>query len=153
MADAGLSETERSQIEWRCHQLVARFALYNDGCDYENLVSLFTEDGVFARPTMPDNPMVGRQTILEQFQKRPARTLRHLMANTVIDVQDAGHATGVCCRILYAGPPPEPGQAGPPKTDAAPMIGAFHDTYVKVDGQWRFARRQGSLGLTVSTPV
>ncbi len=150
MSTDGLTEQDRALIEHRCIQLVNRFALLNDACDYEGLVALFTEDGVFARPTIPDQPMVGRAVILEQFRKRPPRTLRHLMANVVIDVQSATRATGVCYMILYAGPPPAEGEKGPPKTDSTPLIGAFHDEFVKVDGQWLFAKRQGSLGLAVS---
>jgi hypothetical protein len=151
MSDQGLTELERTAIEWRCSQLVARFALLNDDSDYENLVALFTEDAVFSRPTMPDKPMVGRETILAQFRQRPARTLRHLMANTVVTAETAERATGTCYMILYAGPPAAPGEPGPPSTDQAPMIGQFKDVFVKVGGQWLFAERRGSLGLTVGS--
>lgn len=149
MAGAGLSETERAVIEWRCAQLVNQFALLNDANDFEALVGLFTEDGVFARPTIPDQPMVGRQVILEQFRKRPPRTIRHLMANVTITAESAYRASGVCYMILYSGPALGEGEKGPPNTDGAPLIGAFHDEFRKVDGQWLFARRQGSLGLRV----
>jgi ketosteroid isomerase-like protein len=149
MAAQQLSELDRTVIEWRCQQLVNRFALLNDANDFEALVALFTEDGVFARPTIPDQPMVGRQVILEQFRKRPPRTIRPLMANVVIDVESAERASGVCYMILYSGPPAAEGQQGPPKADGAALIGAFHDTFVKQDGEWLFARRQGSLGLSV----
>ena len=150
MADQGLSDIERAVIEWRCAQLVNQFALLNDANDYEALVQLFTEDGVFARPTIPDQPMVGRQVILEQFRKRPPRTIRHLMANTVVTAQSAERATGVCYMILYAGPALAEGEKGPPVTDSAPLIGAFEDEFVKVGGEWLFAKRQGSLGLKVA---
>ncbi len=149
MAAQQLSEAERTAIEWRCQQLVNRFALLNDANDFEALVALFTEDGVFARPTIPDQPMVGRQVILEQFRKRPARTIRHLMANVVITAESAERASGVCYMILYSGPPAAEGQQGPPKADGPALIGAFHDSFVKQDGEWLFARRQGSLGLSV----
>ena len=147
---AGLTEIERTMIEWRCSQLVARFALLNDASDYEPMVALFTEDAVFARPTVPDKPMVGRAAILEQFRQRPKRTLRHVMANTVITVESAERATGVTYMVLYAGPPLAEGEKGPPLTDQAPMIGAFRDVYVKVGDEWLFAERRGELGLTLS---
>jgi hypothetical protein len=149
MAEQGLSEIERAVIEWRCSQLVNQFALFNDANDYEALVMLFTEDGVFARPTIPDQPMVGRQVILEQFRKRPPRTIRHLMANTVITAESAERATGVCYMILYSGPALAEGEKGPPAVDGPALIGAFEDTFVKLGGEWLFARRQGSLGLKV----
>ena len=149
MADDSLSDAERMQIEWRCTQLVNRFALLNDACDYEALAATFTEDGVFARPTIPDQPMVGRQTILEQFSKRPPRTLRHLMANVVVTAESTDRASGVCYMILYSGPALADGEKGPPKVDSPALIGAFHDTFHKVGGEWLFARRQGSLALSV----
>ena len=149
MADETLSDLERTVIEWRCEQLVQRFALLNDAGEYEQLVALFTEDGVFARPTIPDQPMVGRQVILEQFRKRPPRTIRHLMANVAITAESADRASGVCYMILYSGPAPAEGDKGPPKADGPALIGAFQDTFHKVDGEWLFARRQGSLGLSV----
>jgi len=149
MATEALSELERTVIEWRCEQLVQRFALYNDANEFEQLVQLFTEDGVFARPTIPDQPMVGRQVILEQFKKRPPRTIRHLMANVTITAESHDRATGVCYMILYSGPALAEGEKGPPKADGPALIGAFHDTFHKVDGEWLFARRQGSLGLSV----
>ena len=149
MADAALSEIERTVIEWRCAQLVERFAVLNDASDFEALVKLFTEDGVFARPTIPDQPMIGRQVILEQFRKRPPRTIRHLMANVAITAESAGRASGICYMILYSGPALAEGEKGPPKADGPGLIGAFHDSFVKQGGEWLFARRQGSLGLSV----
>ncbi|HEY5413152.1 MAG TPA: nuclear transport factor 2 family protein [Caulobacteraceae bacterium] len=149
MAGQQLSETERAVIEWRCQQLVNRFALLNDACDYDALAQTFTEDGVFARPTLPDQPMIGRQVILEQFRKRPPRTIRHLMANVVITAESSERASGVCYMILYSGPASAEGDKGPPKADGPALIGAFHDTFVKQEGEWLFARRNGSLGLSV----
>ena len=149
MATETLSDIERAEIEWRCAQLVNRFALLNDACDYDQLALTFTEDGVFARPTMPDQPMVSRQTILEQFRKRPPRTIRHLMANVTITAESRDRASGVCYMILYSGPAPAEGDKGPPKADCPALIGAFHDTFHKVGGEWLFAKRQGSLGLSI----
>ena len=149
MAEQALSEIERTVIEWRCEQLVNRFAQLNDACEYDELAKTFTEDGVFARPTIPDQPMIGRQTILEQFRKRPPRTIRHLMANVTITAESHDRATGVCYMILYSGPALAEGEKGPPKADGPALIGAFHDTFRKVDGEWLFARRQGSLALSV----
>jgi hypothetical protein len=147
---AQLTELEKTLIEWRCSQLVARFALLNDACDYEALAACFTEDAIFTRPTMPDKIMQGRQLIFDQFRQRPPRTLRHLMANTVINAESATRATGTVYMILYAGPPLAEGEPGPPLTDQAPMIGQFKDVFAKVSEDWLFAERRGSLGLTLS---
>jgi len=143
-----LSEADRALIEWRCTKLVNQFALYNDASDFEPMVRMFTEDGVFARPTMPDKPMVGRQVILEQFRQRPPRTIRHAMVNTVINVRSATEATGTTYILLYTGPAREPGDAKPAKADPTMLIGAFDDRFVKVGEDWLFAERRGSLALT-----
>jgi hypothetical protein len=143
-----MTEAERALIEWRCTKLVNQFALYNDANDFEALVSLFTEDGVFARPTIPDQPMVGRAVILEQFKKRPPRTIRHAMVNTVIDVESPTRATGVTYIALWSGPPREPGTNTPSKADGPMLFGAFDDVFVKVGEDWLFEKRQGSLALS-----
>ena len=150
MAGTQLTQEQRMLIEWQCAQLVHRFAMLNDNNDYEALAACFTEDGIMARPTMPDQPMHGRQTILEQFRKRPIRTIRHMMANVHVQAESAERATGRVYMILYAGPPAAEGDAGPPLTDQAPMIGQFKDVFAKVGDDWLFAERRGSLGLTLS---
>jgi len=146
-----LSEADRAVIEWRCTKLVSQFALYNDANDFEALVSLFTPDGVFARPTMPDKPMVGRTVILEQFRLRPPRTIRHAMVNTVVNVQSASEATGVTYILLWSGPGREAGDIKPAKVDGPLLIGAFDDRFVKVGDDWLFAERRGSLALTTAS--
>ena len=145
-----LTDAERALIEWRCTRLVNQFALHNDANEFEPMVAMFTEDGVFARPTMPDKPMVGRTVILEQFRKRPPRTIRHAMVNTVITVQSATAATGVCYILLWSGPPREPGEMAPSKVDGPLLVGAFNDRFVKLGEDWLFAERLGSLALTTA---
>ncbi len=145
-----LTEAERALIEHRCTRLVNQFALHNDANEFEAMCSLFTEDGVFARPTIPDQPMIGRAVILEQFRKRPPRTIRHGMVNTVITVKSATEATGVCYILLWSGPGREPGDAKPAKVDGPMLIGAFNDRFVKQGDDWLFAERLGSLALTTA---
>lgn len=146
---AELTELERTVIEWRCSQLVHRFAMLNDNNDYEALAACFTEDGVMARPTQPDKPIVGRQTILDQFKLRPIRTIRHMMANVHVVADSHDRAHGRVYMILYAGPARAEGDGAPAKAEPPFLIGAFDDEYVKVGDDWLFAKRQGSLALSV----
>ena len=44
-----------------CEQAIRRFALCNDRHDHAGLAALFTDDGVFARPSAPDAPVRGRR--------------------------------------------------------------------------------------------
>jgi len=140
---AELSDLERLAIEHACTKLVNEYALASDRSDYAALAAMYTEDGVFARPTQPDPPTVGRETIHAAFQKRPPSTGRHVMANVVIHVLSPTEAEGECYIVLYRGPAPE-GSALPPM-NPVPLVGGFKDRFVKVDGKWLFKARLGSL--------
>ena len=140
---AELSDLDRMLIEHACIKLVNRYALASDASDYEALAAMYTEDGVFARPTQPDPPTVGRETILAAFRKRPPSTGRHVMTNVTIDVLSPTEATGECYIVLYRGPAPE--GSALPAMNPVPLVGQFKDRFVKVDGQWLFKARLGSL--------
>ena len=150
MADAGLSELDRTLIEWRCTRLVNDFYLKSDAGDYQAMAALFTPDGRFARPSAPDKPVIGRDALVAQFEARPAQVRRHLAVNTVITVESAESATGESYVVLYTAPAPAEGATGVPKADPAQLVGTFHDRFVKLDGEWLFADRRGSLALTTA---
>ncbi|HEY0526770.1 MAG TPA: nuclear transport factor 2 family protein [Stellaceae bacterium] len=146
MSRPPMTDAKRIAAEWACERLIRRFALLNDAGEYEELASLFVEDGSFARPTDPDNPVVGRQAILGFFRSRPKRTTRHLMSNIVVDVEDdGGTARAVSYVTLYSGPA---GSGTPPiAADPVQLVGAYHDKLVLTDAGWRFAERRGSVAL------
>jgi hypothetical protein len=123
---------ERRAIEQDCARLVALYANLNDAARWEDVAALYAEDGRMARPTAPDDWIVGRDAILTTFRSRPARTTRHVCSNIVIDVLDESHASGESAMLLFTG-------------EGAPKVGSFHDRFVRVQGEWRFAERRGSL--------
>ena len=51
-------------ISRRCEELVYRAAKYTDQRSWEELASLFAEEGKLIRPSDPANPIVGRDRIL-----------------------------------------------------------------------------------------
>jgi hypothetical protein len=130
--------------EWACERLVRLFAVLNDAREYERLAGLFTEDGVFARPTAPDVPIAGRAAILAFFRSRPPRLTRHIVANTLISVETPERARGVSYVVLYSAAE----GASPAKVDAPLLVGAYDDTFVRTAAGWRFARRLGSVALS-----
>ncbi len=81
-----MDESEILAAEWACERLIRRYAQLNDEGDWEAVVSLFTEDGAFARPHDPTNRIVGRDALLAFFKGRPARLGRHFVSNTVVTV-------------------------------------------------------------------
>lgn len=127
-----MTADERRAIEADCTRLIALYANRNDAADWEGVVALYAEDGLMARPTAPDAPIVGRAAILAAFQARPPRKTRHVCSNVVIDVLSATEATGESAMVLF-------------QPEGAPLAGSFHDRFVLTGEGWRFAERRGSL--------
>lgn len=129
-----MTERDRIDIEHACAKLIARYANLNDEARWEDIAALYAQDGSMTRPTAPDDPIVGRQAILEAFTARPARQTRHICSNVVIDVISENEATGTSAMALFM-----PG--------AAPKLGSFHDRFVLEGGRWLFAERRGTLSF------
>lgn len=127
-----MTEDERRAIEADCARLIALYANLNDAARWAEAAALYAEDGVMARPTAPDAPLVGRAAILAAFQGRPPRKTRHVCSNVVITVEGPDSAAGESAMILL-------------QPDAAPLAGSFHDRFVRTAEGWRFAERRGSL--------
>lgn len=133
---------ERLIIEQACERQIRRFAFFNDAHRHEELAALFTEDGTFARPTDPHTIVQGRTALLEFFKSRLPRLTRHLMCNTVVDVQSAVEARAHSTILLYIGD-----EGATPAGLSATLIGDFADTFRMTDGEWLFAARRGSLAI------
>jgi hypothetical protein len=119
-------------IEQDCARLIARYANLNDAARWGELAALYAEDGRMARPSAPDQWIVGRAAILAAFQARPSRVTRHFCSNIVIEVIGLHEAEGESAMLLF--------------TDAgSPKVGSFHDRFVRTDDGWRFSERRGSL--------
>ena len=127
-----MTDAVRRAIEQDCARLVNLYANLNDAGDWVGVASLYAEQGTMTRPTAPDAPIVGRAAILAAFQARPARASRHIVGNIVIDVESNGSASGESAMLLFTG-------------TAAPLVGSFHDRFVRTDDGWRFAERRGSI--------
>ncbi|WP_328806851.1 nuclear transport factor 2 family protein [Novosphingobium aerophilum] len=132
MSDGAVTPEERRAIEWDCARLVALYANLNDETRWDEVATLYAEDGVMTRPSAPDVEIRGRDAILAAFAARPPRTTRHVCSNVVIDVEDADHARGTCAMVLYTGTTP-------------PAVGSFHDRFVRTANGWRFSERRGTM--------
>lgn len=143
-----VSTQDRVAIVQECNQLIARFAIANDDRDADALAGMFVEDGIFVRPTKPNEPYKGRETIREAFRAKPASLVtRHIVANTVVDVVSANEAKVHSYLLLYTAPATD---SGLPKADPKQLLGAFDDVIVKDgDGVWKFRERRGSLAMTI----
>jgi hypothetical protein len=139
-----MTEAERRAIEADCERLIKLYVNLNDAQDWTGVAALYTADARFARPSRPDEFVVGREAILASFLARPARAQRHVIANTVVDVDDADHARAFSVIVLYMGEAAEPGEL-PAMDPKSPLIGTFMDRLVRTEDGWRFSERVGGL--------
>ena len=140
-----IDDQTRRAIEWDCARLINLYMRYNDAGDHDSVASLFTEDGLLARPTMPDQPIVGRDAILAGFRARPAGLrMRHVVSNVIVDVESETQARATSVMTLYRGQE-TPDGALPTRNPADPLIGFFDDRLRKTAEGWRFVERRGGL--------
>jgi hypothetical protein len=111
-------------------QLPPRYALAIDSRDMDALVALFVPDVQVGRGAS------GRDSLRAWFTNtmRGPRTSVHLVANHIVDFDDADHAHGVVyCRDELERPERAEWEVG--------ML-QYWDTYERVDGEWCFRRRR-----------
>lgn len=147
---SAVSIVEHLAIVQACTDLLHRFALKNDARDADALAEMFVEDGVFRRPTMPDQPYVGREAIRAGFRAKPASVLtHHIISNIVVTVVGPAEARVESYIQLYTAKVAE-GAKLPVPADAKALLGAFADVVVRdADGEWRFKDRRGSLAIAI----
>lgn len=140
-----MNQTNKLAIEWQCQKLCNQFANYNDQNDFEAVCNLFTEDGSFRRPSVPDTEIKGREKIYQAFLQRPPLVIRHIVSNCVIDVVSETEAKGHSYLIFLAAPLTD---ENPLPLNAGPLhVGEFKDKFVKTEDGWKFKERRGSLAL------
>jgi ketosteroid isomerase-like protein len=134
-----VTDAERFQIEWACARLINLYATLNDEARWEAVVDLYAPDGLMTRPTAPDQPIVGREALLAAFKARPPRTTQHVCTNIVVTVEGPDTASATSAMLLFTGP------------DAPPLVGAYRDRFVRLNGRWVFSERRGALSFPPST--
>ena len=139
-----MKDKKRRAIEADCERLIKHYVNLNDAQDWEAVAALYTDDARFSRPSKPEDIIVGRAAILASMQARPPRAQRHVIANIVVDVEDADTARAFSVIVLYMGDAADDGGL-PIKDSASPLIGTFTDHIVRTQDGWRFAERVGGL--------
>ena len=135
---------DRELIEFACIRLINHYANLNDAHDWEGVADLYTDDGRFARPSGDGSFVVGYEAILEHFKARPPRIQRHIIANTVVNVEGPATARAFSAILLYQGEPaPEGGL--PIMSDNSPLVGWYRDLIVLTPDGWLFKERVGGL--------
>ena len=139
-----MSPDERRAIEADCERLIKRYVNLNDAQDWPAVAELYTEDARFARPSKPGEFIEGRAAILASFLARPPRAQRHVIANTVVEVDSPTAARAFSVIVLYQGDAAAPGEV-PAMSADSPLVGTFIDKLVLTGEGWRFAERVGGL--------
>ena len=129
-------------------ELITRYAALNDAGDWDALAALYLEEGRMNRPSVPDEFVSGRAAILAAFKARPRRAARHIVANVLVTLEDEARARASSQILLFSGSVAAEGEL-PVVSAAAPLIGSYEDTLVKVAAGWRFAERRGRLDFRV----
>ena len=101
-----MTPLERALAEAEIARLVTRYAALNDEGDFDALAALFTDDGIFIRPSGGD-PIVGRANILASYKARPPRRTRHIISNILVEVRSPSEAECRSTMLLYAVAPGE----------------------------------------------
>lgn len=140
-----MTPAERQIIEWECRQLALRFTAHCDRQEWRAACGMLTEDAVFARPTDPDKPLVGREAILAAFEARPAvRITRHICTNLIVTARSDTEATGHLYALLYTGDSRND-DGDVTIADERQLVGEFQDEYVRTEDGWRIAKRVGKI--------
>jgi len=139
-----LTPIERAAIGWECERLIHLYAMLNDAGDFQAMADMFTDDGVFARPSQADALIRGKAAILAAYTSRPPRFTRHMITSVVVTVEDGNNARAHSYLSLHTG---QPGEGLPRPAEPNYFIGDFKDRFVRRDGVWKFSERLGSLAL------
>ena len=131
----------RVAAEFEIRNVIARVAHLADDGDLEEYASLFTEDGSWE---YPGGPRRGRADILAGARERrsqkvtgPGSNTRHVITTLAVHVEDATTAVADSYWLFWR------------DTTTAPVLfnmGHYHDVVRHVDGGWRIARREITLG-------
>jgi hypothetical protein len=124
-------------IEWDCAQLVLRFYGLLDAKRYDELVALFSKDGVWVRMRKP----LSRSEIMATQSERENWVTAHVVTNLQVHVIDEDHAETQQYITLYrqenwadsSGVPP----VSPPRA-----ILRHHDRLVRENGAWKIAHKR-----------
>lgn len=136
---------ERAQIEIECGKLALLYGAYADKCDHKGLASLFSRDGIYLRPGVSQDALIGRESIHAMFRDREPKLVRHIVTNVLVDVIDGTHACGTSyLTVLYSD-----GGIRPPQASSALYVGECTDEYVKTKEGWKIAKRDGALILHI----
>ena len=149
-----LTAADRAEIAELCH----RYAVLVDARELAEVGALFADDAELVLPEPPDRltgvrSVRGRAAIEQTLQAVVglAATAHAVLAGAVKDGPSDGQrrATGLGCGHRSGAPS---GRRPDGYTNTVWFL-RYHDDYRRVDGQWRFSRRQLDISWIERRPV
>lgn len=124
-----------SEIE----HLIKYFAYLNDQKQYKKLINLFAADATYARPSQPNDLIIGHADILNSFNNRPQKITQHIVGNIFLDQQADDLILAQSQIVLFSGD----------DTQSLEMfvVGGFKDRVVYQNHQWLFQERRGFVNF------
>jgi hypothetical protein len=142
-----MNTQELADIE-ACRALIVEFAARIDSGQADTLGELLAADASFARPTMPDKVIEGREAILAAFASRPKHLVsQHLNLNIRIRITGPDSAEGHSVVMLFLGNAADELVPGKGRPAGAPLIGTWTDRFVRTAEGWRFKDRRGAATM------
>jgi hypothetical protein len=132
-----VSFEDRALIEQQCTSLSYAFAHHVDHEQVDELVALFTEDGVFDRGAQV---LSGHAELLEGMSVRPPMTTRHLFTNFFFDSVERDVATAYVYCMTYHAHGDFTGETMVYATANGRLV-ELRDEYRRTPEGWRIARR------------
>jgi hypothetical protein len=134
----------RLRTEAICTRLIQAFAYNVDHRNYEDLLALFTEDGIFSRRI---GELRGISQIRDfMFSRSETHQTRHLCLTTHFTAVGEEEAKSVTYFTIYAG---EGAEEGVLKSTGSEGLAEYHDTFRKVGDEWRIAERRVQPVFTI----
>ena len=145
-ADAFLPASEYAAIAASCQALVWRSAALVDSQRTQQLAEVFADEAVMVRPGQQE--LRGIAEIIRAYAARPSgRITRHLVTNTLVEVESRSVARSRSYVLLWAGSEDdESGPRGRPAS-AAQVVGEFDDVFALDTAGWRIVRREARFVL------
>ena len=124
--------------ELECARLTIAWARYVDLHEDNDVVALFSEDGVLHGPS--GQRIEGHAAILSALATRSAnRVTRHMLAPPFISLVGPDEAEGVTCFTVFEGFKDQHEGAGPMALRPPVTVGEFHQSYRRTPQGWRIA--------------
>ena len=142
-----MTHEELASIE-ACRALILEFAARIDSSQTHTLGELMTADCSFARPTVPDVVIEGREAILAAFAKRPATMVtQHLNLNIRVTLTGPDTAESHSVVMLFIANSADELIPGKGRKAGSPLLGTWSDKFVRTAQGWRFSARRGAATM------